>query len=287
MSLATYQTEPPYYGLNSQALSVIILAQRESLRTNQDFVGTEQLLLGLIREGTGVAAKVLNFSGVTLKDTRIETEKNIGRQGSGFPAVCNSIVITLSSLCFLTPFFRDSPLSPQAKRILELSIEEALQMGHNSIGTEHLLLGLLRDSEASLILEKLGVDLLAIRSLVSLVLRREFIFGETATGDGDVICEHCLFDCKDYHPSGCPRPGNKNPLYRLFPDFKPEIELKGWWWGSQQLSKVVVSMVCTTSFVFLCFLMVFLSFPSIMIMQALLIVQDKVVKPLSRGKRSS
>lgn len=140
ISLAACQTEPPYYGLNSQALSVIILAQRESLRTNQDFVGTEQLLLGLIREGTGVAAKVLNFSGVTLKDTRIETEKNIGRQGSGFPAVCNFIVITLSSLCFLTPFFRNSPLSPQAKRILELSIEEALQMGHNSIGTEHLLL---------------------------------------------------------------------------------------------------------------------------------------------------
>lgn len=105
-----------------KAIKVIMLAQEEARRLGHNFVGTEQILLGLIGEGTGVAAKVLKSMGVNLKDARIEVEKIIGR-GSGFVAV-------------------EIPFTPRAKRVLELSLEEARQLGHNYIGTEHLLLGL-------------------------------------------------------------------------------------------------------------------------------------------------
>ena len=107
-----------------KAIKVIMLAQEEARRLGHNFVGTEQILLGLIGEGTGVAAKVLKSLGVNLKDSRIEVEKIIGR-GSGFVAV-------------------EIPFTPRAKRVLELSLEEARQLGHNYIGTEHLLLGLIR-----------------------------------------------------------------------------------------------------------------------------------------------
>ena len=108
-----------------KAIKVIMLAQEEARRLGHNFVGTEQILLGLIGEGTGVAAKVLKSMGVNLKDARIEVEKIIGR-GSGFVAV-------------------EIPFTPRAKRVLELSLEEARQLGHNYIGTEHLLLGLIRE----------------------------------------------------------------------------------------------------------------------------------------------
>jgi ATP-dependent Clp protease ATP-binding subunit ClpC len=119
-------------------------------------VGTEQILLGLIGEGTGVAAKVLKSMGVNLKDARVEVEKIIGR-GSGFVAV-------------------EIPFTPRAKRVLELSLEEARQLGHNYIGTEHLLLGLIREGEgvAARVLENLGVDLAKVRTQVIRML------GETA-----------------------------------------------------------------------------------------------------------
>ena len=117
-----------------------MLAQEEARRLGHNFVGTEQILLGLIGEGTGVAAKVLKSLGVNLKDSRIEVEKIIGR-GSGFVAV-------------------EIPFTPRAKRVLELSLEEARQLGHNYIGTEHLLLGLIREGEgvAARVLENLGID---------------------------------------------------------------------------------------------------------------------------------
>jgi len=146
-----------------KAIKVIMLAQEEARRLGHNFVGTEQILLGLIGEGTGVAAKVLKSLGVNLKDSRIEVEKIIGR-GSGFVAV-------------------EIPFTPRAKRVLELSLEEARQLGHNYIGTEHLLLGLIREGEgvAARVLENLNIDLTKVRTQVIRML------GETAevgTGAG-------------------------------------------------------------------------------------------------------
>ena len=131
-----------------KAIKVIMLAQEEARRLGHNFVGTEQILLGLIGEGTGIAAKTLKGMGVNLKEARAEVEKIIGR-GSGFVAV-------------------EIPFTPRAKRVLELSWDEARQLGHNYIGTEHLLLGLIREGEgvAARVLENLGVDLTKVRSNV-------------------------------------------------------------------------------------------------------------------------
>jgi ATP-dependent Clp protease ATP-binding subunit ClpC len=146
-----------------KAIKVIMLAQEEARRLGHNFVGTEQILLGLIGEGTGVAAKVLKSMGVNLKDARIEVEKIIGR-GSGFVAV-------------------EIPFTPRAKRVLELSLEEARQLGHNYIGTEHLLLGLIREGEgvAARVLENLGVDLSKVRTQVIRMLGET---AEVAAGSG-------------------------------------------------------------------------------------------------------
>ena len=131
-----------------KAIKVIMLAQEEVRRQGHNFVGTEQLLLGLLGEGTGVAAKVLKSMGVNLKDTRMEVEKIISR-GLGSTAV-------------------EIPFTPRAKRVLESSLGEARQLGHNYIGTEHLLLGLSQDGEgvAARVLENLGVELSEIRTQV-------------------------------------------------------------------------------------------------------------------------
>ena len=140
-----------------KAIRVIMLAQEESRRLGHNFVGTEQLLLGLIAEGTGIAAKTLKSMGVNIKDARDEVEKIIGR-GCGFVAV-------------------EIPFTPRAKKVLELSWDEARQLGHNYIGTEHLLLGLIREGEgvAAKVLENLGVELNKCRSNVIKML------GETKT----------------------------------------------------------------------------------------------------------
>ncbi|XWS47754.1 hypothetical protein CRYUN_Cryun13aG0011800 [Craigia yunnanensis] len=140
-----------------KAIKVIMLAQEEARRLGHNFVGTEQILLGLIGEGTGIAAKVLKSMGINLKDARVEVEKIIGR-GSGFVAV-------------------EIPFTPRAKRVLELSLEEARQLGifiysffffAIIIGSEHLLLGLLREGEgvAARVLENLGADPSNIRTQV-------------------------------------------------------------------------------------------------------------------------
>mgnify|MGYP005757449151 FL=1 len=144
-----------------KAIKVIMLAQEEATRLGHNFVGTEQVLLGLIGEGTGVAAKTLKAMGLNLKDARAEVEKIIGR-GSGFVAV-------------------EIPFTPRAKRVLELSWDEARQLGHNYIGTEHLLLGLIREGEgvAARVLENLGIDLNKVRSNVIKML------GETKTTAGN------------------------------------------------------------------------------------------------------
>ena len=149
-----------------KAIKVIMLAQEEARRLGHNFVGTEQVLLGLIGEGTGIGPKVLKSMGVNLKDARVEVEKIIGR-GSGFVAV-------------------EIPFTPRAKRTLELSLEEARQLGHNYIGTEHLLLGLISGDEgegvAARVLENLGVDLSKIRSQIirSLGDNKEVASGNSA-----------------------------------------------------------------------------------------------------------
>ena len=144
-----------------KAIKVIMLAQEEARRLGHNFVGTEQILLGLIGEGTGVAAKTLKSMGVNLKDARVEVEKIIGR-GSGFVAV-------------------EIPFTPRAKRVLELSWDEARQFGHNYIGTEHLLLGLIREGEgvAARVLDNLGVDLSKVRQHIIRLLGES---SSTSTG---------------------------------------------------------------------------------------------------------
>ena len=125
-----------------------MLAQEEARRLGHNFVGTEQILLGLIGEGTGIGAKVLKSMGFTLKDARVEVEKIVGR-GSGFVAV-------------------EIPFTPRAKMVLEGSLEEARQLGHNYIGTEHLLLGLVGQSEgiAAHVFKNVRVDRSKVRSKI-------------------------------------------------------------------------------------------------------------------------
>lgn len=149
-----------------KAIKVIMLAQEEARRLGHNFVGTEQILLGLIGEGTGVAAKTLKSMGVNLKDARIEVEKIIGR-GSGFVAV-------------------EIPFTPRAKRVLELSWDEARQFGHNYIGTEHLLLGLIREGEgvAARVLDNLGVDLAKVRQHIIRLLGESSSSGGGAAASG-------------------------------------------------------------------------------------------------------
>nr|YP_007878188.1 Clp protease ATP binding subunit [Calliarthron tuberculosum]AGA63799.1 Clp protease ATP binding subunit [Calliarthron tuberculosum] len=148
-----------------KAIKVIMLAQEEARRLGHNFVGTEQILLGLIGEGTGIAAQVLKSMNVNLKDARIEVEKIIGR-GSGFVAV-------------------EIPFTPRAKRVLELSLEEARQLGHNYIGTEHLLMGLVREGEgvAARVLENLAVNVSSIRTEVIQMLGENAEVNVNANGN--------------------------------------------------------------------------------------------------------
>ena len=135
-----------------KAQKVLFLAQEEARRLGQDYVGTEHLLLGLIREGSGIAAKTLQNMGVDLATVQGEVEKVIGR---------NDI-----------PLVGEIGITPRAKKVLELTAEEARLLGHNYIGTEHLLLGLVREGEgvAAQVLSRLGVDLEKVRLQVMQLL---------------------------------------------------------------------------------------------------------------------
>ena len=130
-----------------RARKVIILAKEEARRFNHDYIGTEHILLGLIREGEGVAAAVLQKMGVSPENIRIEIEKLVQ------PGPTTQII-------------GDIPFTPRAKKALELAVEEARALGHNYIGTEHLLLGLIREGEgvASQVLMNLGLDLNSVRN---------------------------------------------------------------------------------------------------------------------------
>ncbi len=132
-----------------RARKVIILAKEEARRFNHDYIGTEHILLGLVREGEGVAAAVLEKMGVSLENIRLEIEKLVQ------PGPTTQII-------------GDLPFTPRAKKALELAAEEARSLGHNYIGTEHLLLGLIREGEgiASQVLLNLGLDLNTVRNEV-------------------------------------------------------------------------------------------------------------------------
>jgi ATP-dependent Clp protease ATP-binding subunit ClpC len=129
-----------------RARRVLGLAQEEAKRLGHDYVGTEHILLGLVREGEGVAAEVINNLGINLENIRIEVEK-VAPKGSEM----------------LT--YGDVPFTPHAKKVLELAVEEARRLGHNYIGTEHLLLGLIREGEGigSNVLINLGINLDTVR----------------------------------------------------------------------------------------------------------------------------
>ena len=131
-----------------RARRVIVLAQDEAKLLNHNFIGTEHILLGLIHEGEGVAAKALESLGIALEAVRAQVEEIIG-QGQQVPT-------------------GHIPFTPRAKKVLELSLREALQLGHNYIGTEHILLGLIREGEgvAAQVLVKLGADLARVRQQV-------------------------------------------------------------------------------------------------------------------------
>ncbi len=131
-----------------RARRVVVLAQEEARMLNHNYIGTEHILLGLIHEGEGVAAKALESLGISLEGVRSQVEEIIG-QGQQAPS-------------------GHIPFTPRAKKVLELSLREALQLGHNYIGTEHILLGLIREGEgvAAQVLVKLGADLNRVRQQV-------------------------------------------------------------------------------------------------------------------------
>jgi hypothetical protein len=135
-----------------RARRVVVLAQEEARLLNHNYIGTEHILLGLIHEGEGVAAKALESLGISLEAVRAQVEEIIG-QGQSAPT-------------------GHIPFTPRAKKVLELSLREALQLGHNYIGTEHILLGLIREGEgvAAQVLVKLGGDLSRVRQQVIQVL---------------------------------------------------------------------------------------------------------------------
>lgn len=146
-----------------RARRVVVLAQEEARLLNHNYIGTEHILLGLIHEGEGVAAKALESLGISLDAVRGQVEEIIGQGGS---APSGHI-----------------PFTPRAKKVLELSLREALQLGHNYIGTEHILLGLIREGEgvAAQVLVKLGADLSRVRQQVIQLLSG---YGQGGGGGG-------------------------------------------------------------------------------------------------------
>ncbi len=153
-----------------RARRVVVLAQEEARMLNHNYIGTEHILLGLVREGEGVAAKALEAMDISLNGVREQVQEIIG-EGSHAPS-------------------GHIPFTPRAKKVLELSLREALQLGHNYIGTEHILLGLIREGEgvAAQVLGKLGADLGGVRQQVIQLLSgyegKEPAAGGNATAGG-------------------------------------------------------------------------------------------------------
>src|SRR5207249_2181792 len=143
-----------------RARKVLQLAQEEAQRLKHNYIGTEHILLGLVREGDGVAGRVLKEVGVDFDKARSEVERIIGRGTS--------------------EVMGEMRLTPRAKRVIELAVEEARRLNHNYIGTEHLLLGLVREGEgiAAGVLESLGVSLDKVRQQVNYVLNQSSTYSQ-------------------------------------------------------------------------------------------------------------
>ena len=148
-----------------RARRAVVLAQEEARMLNHNYIGTEHLLLGLVREYDGVAGKALTSLGISLEAVRGQVEQIIG-QGQAAPR-------------------GHIPFTSRAKKVLELALREALQLGHNYIGTEHILLGLIREGEgvAAQVLQSLGVDLDRARQAVIQLLAGYAIEAEAASGE--------------------------------------------------------------------------------------------------------
>jgi ATP-dependent Clp protease ATP-binding subunit ClpC len=196
-----------------RARRVLVLAQEEARLLNHDFIGTEHILLGLIHETDGVAAKALEQMGIELEDVRAKVEETIGAS------------VLAGGMSTGSP-----PFTPRAKKVLELALREALQLGHNYIGTEHLLLGIVREGEgvAVQVLTSLGADPARVRQEVLDLLRslgtpggpdyppserahgrsgrivacsfcgrQSPEAGRLISGQGAYICEHCVREWSD------------------------------------------------------------------------------------------
>ncbi|MFE3546511.1 ATP-dependent Clp protease ATP-binding subunit [Nocardia sp. NPDC059177] len=163
-----------------RARRVVVLAQEEARMLNHNYIGTEHILLGLIHEGEGVAAKSLESLGISLEGVRSQVEEIIG-QGQQAPS-------------------GHIPFTPRAKKVLELSLREALQLGHNYIGTEHILLGLIREGEgvAAQVLVKLGADLNRVRQQVIQLLSgyqgKEPVEGSSSRGEAGTPSTSLVLD---------------------------------------------------------------------------------------------
>ena len=157
-----------------RARRVVVFAQEESRMLNHTYIGTEHILLGLVHEGEGVAARVLTGLGVSLEDVRRQVQEIIG-EGGRAPA-------------------GHIPFTPRAKKVLEFSLRESLQLGHNYIGTEHILLGLIREGEgvAAQVLQHMDVGLERARSEVIRLLGSGGVIAapETAPASGSVEAEY-------------------------------------------------------------------------------------------------
>ena len=153
-----------------RARRVVVFAQDEARMLNHNYIGTEHLLLGLVHEGEGVAAKALESLGISLERVRQQVEDIIG-QGTKLPS-------------------GHIPFTPRAKKVMELSLREALQLTHNYIGTEHILLGIIREAEgvAAQVLQKLGADLQTVRDTVQKLLTT--YAGEEEVTESDAELQH-------------------------------------------------------------------------------------------------
>jgi ATP-dependent Clp protease ATP-binding subunit ClpC len=156
-----------YERFTDRARKVMQLANQEALRFNHEYIGTEHILLGLVKEGSGVAANVLKNLDIDLRKIRLEVEK-IVQSGPD--------MVTMGKL----------PQTPRAKKVIEYSIEEARNLNHNYVGTEHLLLGLLREQEgvAAQVLMNLGLKLEDVREEVLNLLGHNMDSGESGGGGG-------------------------------------------------------------------------------------------------------
>jgi ATP-dependent Clp protease ATP-binding subunit ClpA len=159
----------PFDRFNDRAKRVLALAQDEAIRFNHNYIGVEHLLLGLIREGEGVAARVLDSLGVDLSKTRTNVEFIIGRGDT-------------------TTAPSEITLSPRTKKVIELAIDEARKLGHSHVGTEHLLLAIVREggSIGAGVLESLGVSLDKVREQVIATLGQQHPGAATAPGRATV-----------------------------------------------------------------------------------------------------